>query len=82
MLLLQLLQEQNGKKFKNRKKRINKHFQEIEYIFSIKDYIAQNGDPYGIFTNDTAEKNRETVKTFIKLPDDYDEMAGDENDSN
>ena len=46
------------------------------------DYIAQNGDPYGIFTNDTAEKNRETVKTFIKLPDDYDEMAGDENDSN
>ena len=43
-----------------------------------RQYLEQNGDPYGIFKDDTAEKNRETVKTFIKLPDDYyDEEAGD-----
>ena len=40
------------------------------------EYIKQNGDPYGIFANDTTEKNRETVKTFIKLPEDYDDIAG------
>lgn len=43
------------------------------------EYISQNGDPYGIFDNDPTEKNRDTVKTFIKLPDDYDEWAGDGN---
>lgn len=43
------------------------------------EYISQNGDPYGIFDNDPTEKNRNTVKTFIKLPDDYDELAGDGN---
>jgi hypothetical protein len=42
------------------------------------EYLAQNGDPYGIFDNDTSEKNRDVVKTFIKLPDDYDDMAGDQ----
>ena len=36
------------------------------------DYIAQYGDPYGIFTEDTSEHNRESVETFIKLPKDYD----------
>ena len=41
------------------------------------EYIEQNGDPFGIFTDDPTEKNRETVKTFIKLPEDYDELAGD-----
>ena len=44
-----------------------------------KEYVEQNGDPYGIFVNDTTEKNRNTVKTFITLPDDYDEMAGESN---
>lgn len=44
------------------------------------EYIEQNGDPYGIFSNDPTEKNRETVKTFIKLPDNYDDLAGDSND--
>lgn len=44
------------------------------------EYIAQNGDPYGIFNNEPTLKNRDTVKTFIKLPDDYDELAGDGND--
>ncbi len=43
------------------------------------EYISQNGDPYGIFDNDPTERNRDTVKTFIKLPDDYDELAGDGN---
>jgi hypothetical protein len=45
-----------------------------------KEYVAQNGDPYGIFINDTTEKNRDIVKTFIKLPDDYEDLAGDKND--
>ena len=35
------------------------------------EYIAQYGDPYGIFSDDTSEKNREAVKKFIKLPNDY-----------
>lgn len=30
------------------------------------DYIKQYGDPYGIFTDDTSEKNREKIKVFIK----------------
>lgn len=45
-----------------------------------REYIAQNGDPYGIFINDPTENNRESVKTFITLPDDYDELAGEDND--
>jgi len=44
------------------------------------EYITQNGDPYGIFDNEPTLKNRDTVKTFIKLPDDYEELAGDGND--
>ena len=35
------------------------------------EYIAQYGDPYNIFTDDTSEKNREAVKKFIQLPKDY-----------
>lgn len=42
------------------------------------EYIAQYGDPYGIFTNDTAQKNREAVKKFIQLPKDY-ETGSDNN---
>jgi len=30
------------------------------------DYVKQYGDPYGIFTDDTSEKNRENIKQFIK----------------
>lgn len=44
------------------------------------EYIEQNGDPYGIFKDDPTEHNRETVKTFITLPDDYDEIVGDTDD--
>lgn len=44
------------------------------------EYISQNGDPYGIFKNDPTLKNRESVKTFISLPEDYEEMAGGDND--
>jgi hypothetical protein len=29
------------------------------------EYIEQYGDQYGIFTNDTSEKNREKIKNFI-----------------
>lgn len=47
-----------------------------------KEYLEQNGDPYGIFDNDPSEKNRDTVKTFLKMPDDYDELAGGENEDN
>ena len=35
------------------------------------DYINQYGDPYGIFTDDPTEHNRQAVETFIKLPKDY-----------
>ena len=47
-----------------------------------KEYIEQNGDPYGIFDNDPSEKNRDTVKTFLKMPDDYEELAGGEDEDN
>lgn len=36
------------------------------------EYIAQYGDPYEIFDNDTTVNNRENVKKFIILPSDYD----------
>ena len=45
-----------------------------------KEYIKQNGDPYGIFENDTTEKNRQIVKTFLKMPDDYDVLSGGSDD--
>ena len=37
------------------------------------EYLAQYGDPYGIFSEDNSEKNREAVNRFIKLPKDYDD---------
>lgn len=30
------------------------------------DYVEQYGDPYGIFTGDTSESNRENIKKFIE----------------
>lgn len=36
-----------------------------------KEYIDQYGDPYGIFADDTSEKNRPNVEQFIELPKDY-----------
>lgn len=39
------------------------------------EYIEQYGDPYGIFTNDTTESNRETISKFITIPP---EFRGDE----
>ena len=41
------------------------------------EYIAQYGDPNGIFEDDPTEKNRENVKKFITLPKDY----GGDNDA-
>jgi len=29
------------------------------------EYVAQYGDPYGIFSDDTSDKNRENIKKFI-----------------
>ena len=40
------------------------------------EYLEQYGDPYGIFEDDPNEKNRENVKKFITLPNDYED--GDE----
>lgn len=37
------------------------------------EYLEQYGDPYGIFTDDTTEKNRDAIKKFIQLPTDYDD---------
>ncbi len=36
------------------------------------EYISQYGDPYNIFNDDTTVKNRENIKKFIVLPNDYD----------
>lgn len=33
------------------------------------DYVKQYGDPYGIFTDDPTEKNRDNIKRFIKEDD-------------
>lgn len=40
------------------------------------EYLEQYGDPYGIFDDDTTEKNRDSIKKFITLPKDYED--GDE----
>lgn len=37
------------------------------------EYIEQYGDPYGIFTGDTTESNRNSIKKFITLPKDYED---------
>lgn len=33
-----------------------------------KEYVDAYGDPYGIFTDDTTESNRETIENFITVP--------------
>lgn len=33
-----------------------------------KEYIEMYGDPYGIFTDDTSESNREAIEKFITVP--------------
>lgn len=40
------------------------------------EYIAQYGDPAGIFADDPTEKNRESIKKFITLPVDYGDTDG------
>jgi hypothetical protein len=37
------------------------------------EYIEQYGDPYGVFTGDPTESNRNSVKKFITLPRDYED---------
>lgn len=41
------------------------------YDEKVAEYIAQYGDPYGIFTDDPTLQNREKIKEFITLPPDY-----------
>ena len=36
-----------------------------------KEYIDTYGDPYGIFTDDTTENNRETIEKFITVPNEF-----------
>ena len=43
-----------------------------------KEYIDTYGDPYGIFTDDTTEENRETIEKFITIPREFKE--GDQNE--
>lgn len=47
------------------------------------EYIKTQGDPYGIFTDDPTESNRENIKKFITLPNDYydDDLGGDADDT-
>ena len=51
---------------------------EVEYkdIYEFYDrkkteYIEMYGDPYGIFSDDTTELNRETIEKFITIPADF-----------
>ena len=41
-------------------------------------YIEATGDAWGIFKEDPTEYNREKIKNFIKLPEDYYEDGGEE----
>ena len=41
------------------------------YDRRVEEYVKQYGDPYGIFTGDPRKQNREKIKEFITLPDDY-----------
>lgn len=36
-----------------------------------REYIEQYGDPYGIFANDPTLENREKIKRFILMPNDF-----------
>ena len=41
-------------------------------------YIEATGDAWGIFKEDPTEYNRDKIKKFIKLPEDYYEDGGEE----
>lgn len=36
-----------------------------------KEYVDTYGDPYGIFSDDTTEENRETIEKFITIPKEF-----------
>lgn len=46
-----------------------------------REYIEDNGDPYGIFSEDPSEGNRDLIKKFITLPKDYNEYESESSDS-
>ena len=39
------------------------------YDERVEDYVAQYGDPYGIFDDDPSVKNRDNIKQFIREDD-------------
>jgi len=41
------------------------------------EYIAQYGDPYGVFTDDPSMQNRKKIEEFIKLPPDFNMVDDD-----
>lgn len=43
-----------------------------------REYIKQNGDPYGIFKGDTTEKNRDAIRQFITVPKEFDTSGEEE----
>lgn len=38
-----------------------------------KEYVDTYGDPYGIFTDDTTESNRDTIEKFITVPKEFED---------
>lgn len=55
---------------------------EYEEVYKFYDrtreaYITETGDPYGLFDDDPTLHNRDKVKQFIQLPDEYYEQEGD-----
>jgi hypothetical protein len=57
-------------------------YSEIYSFYDAKkeEYIRQNGDPYGIFSDDPTPKNRKNVEKFLELPEDYEDMTGGDSD--
>lgn len=55
-------------------------YEEIYKFYDKKkqEYLDQYGDPYGIFDEDPTPNNRENIKKFITLPNDYDEDSSDD----
>lgn len=48
-------------------------YKDIYHFYDEKkrEYIEQYGDPYGIFTDDTTESNRDTIEKFITIPPEF-----------
>ena len=53
-------------------------YEDIYHFYDEKkaEYIAQYGDPTGIFTDDPTEKNRASIEKFITMPKEYGDADG------